>query len=325
MIARVADLVRSGIVEVLTTDLTTTEVSKKHAANDFDVISNLARSHVRQLVQDHLGVTVPKTNKDELRKRIAGAYGKKVAAMFETLKARTLSIDAVKPSDVFSSYSDGRGFFAGEGKKDQFPDAFIFECLTKEASAQAPLIVVSDDGDFRCPVQSNAHMTLLKSIPDLFEHLGLGIDEVEIDAFLGDAGVEADLRRHVDQEVEQWSFIVTDVEDAEIDQMSVTIVKLSSLTSFGPPKKGGSILVVGDVEVTADASYTHPDWDHAAYDSEDKVLIPFGDVSGESVVTIDGQFSMSIAVASDGAPAKISEFRFRGERFLCISLHESDY
>ncbi|MER8841177.1 hypothetical protein NKH86_20860 [Mesorhizobium sp. M0913] len=50
-------------------------------------------------------------------------------------------------------------------------------------------------------------------------------------------------------------------------------------------------------------SYTHPDWDNPAYDSEDKRLIPFDDVAGETEVQFDVDVSMSILVDENGKPA----------------------
>ena len=49
------------------------------------------------------------------------------------------------------SYVNSKGFFTVEGKKNQFPDAFVFECLRTEASEEEPIIVVSNDRDFEQP------------------------------------------------------------------------------------------------------------------------------------------------------------------------------
>ena len=40
-LTRVIDLVDAGLVTVLTTDLTVTEVAKKHVQNDFDLIKDI--------------------------------------------------------------------------------------------------------------------------------------------------------------------------------------------------------------------------------------------------------------------------------------------
>ena len=118
----------------------------------------------------------------------------------------------------------------------------------------------------------------------------------------------------------------SDVEDADIDEIRVTSVGIDDFVAFGPVEKGESVVVVGNVAITAMVSYTHPDWDNAMYDSEDKVLIPFDSVSGETEVTIEAPFSMSLLVDDDGAIMDIEEFRFRDDRFAYVELHpQEDY
>ncbi|MGZ4954029.1 MAG: hypothetical protein ACXV8Q_02865 [Methylobacter sp.] len=129
----------------------------------------------------------------------------------------------------------------------------------------------------------------------------------------------------VDTEISDWGLQVSDVEDAEIEESTVTEVVLSDLISFGSLEKGGSILVVGSAEVTVTVSYTHPNWDEAMYDSEDKVLIPFDNVSGETEVVLNADFSMSIAVDDDGGPAEIEEFQFRNSDFVYVDLYSDKY
>jgi hypothetical protein len=109
-----------------------------------------------------------------------------------------------------------------------------------------------------------------------------------------------------------------------IEETSVTEVKVKELTSFGSAEAGGLILIVGRLSVKANISYTHPNWDEAMYDSEDKRLIPFEDVSGETEVSIDVDVSMSIAVDNDDDPEHIEELRFRNRDFQYVELHSYD-
>ena len=59
--------------------------------------------------------------------------------MFSSLRAETLSIDSVKPSVVFDAYARRTGLFGDDAKKDQFPDAFIFEALKATVTKSDPL------------------------------------------------------------------------------------------------------------------------------------------------------------------------------------------
>jgi hypothetical protein len=322
IMSRVADLVNAGIIKVLTTDLTVTEVAKKHTENDYEVIKEVGRSHFRKIVNEHTGSILPDLSKAKLKETISTKYHKQVATMFDSLKSKYLSIDHIKPSTVFTAYTEGSGFFTGEGKKDQFPDAFIFECLKAETSEKSQVIIVSNDDDFTIPVKSIDNISLLKTIPELFQVLGLQVDAPEIEQFLDLS--EDNLTNVVDKELNDWGLQVSDVEDAEIEELSVTKVDLTDVISFGSIDKGGSILVVGTAEITATVSYTHPNWAEAMYDSEDKVLIPFDNVKGETEINLNADFSMSLSVDEEGAPIEIEDFRFRNSDFQYIELHPYD-
>ena len=322
LIGRLADLVKAELITVMTTDLTIVEVAKKHAENDFEVIGPMGDPHFRNIAGDALGLQLPVLTRADIRLGLAERYKSRVTDMFQGLSATVLSIDTVKPSAVFGAYSGATGFFSGSGKKQQFPDAFIFECLKAAAPAPETLVVVSNDGDFSGPAAAAGNVTVVKSIPDLFKILGLEVDAPDVADFLDRNA--ADLVARCDTEVGNWGLSVSDVEDAEIEETTVTAVEVGDLTSFGSTEKGGDVLVVGSAEVTARVSYSHPDWDGAMWDSEDKVLVPFDSVSGETEVTFEVRFSMSILVDDAGDLVEIDEFRFRDGRFQDVELHPQD-
>jgi len=319
-IARVIDLVDAGLVTILTTDLTVIEVAKKHASNDLEVVAPVAQAHFRKLVAGLTGLQLPDLKKTDLRAKLAETYQAASEAMFKVLEAKTLKIDDVRPSQVFDAYAAGEGFFA-EGKKDQFPDAFAFECLKQQASAATPVIIVSQDNDFAAPVKGQAHISLVGSLPALFAELGLEMEAPEISQFL-DAH-KKELLAAVDEELVDWG-LQGDVEDSVIDSTSVTDVEVYQVTAFRPIEKGDPILVVARIGAMVDLTYSHPDWDNAAYDSEDKVLIPFDDVSGETTVDLEIDVSMSIAVDDDGNPDEIARLGFRNDAFVYVALQPDD-
>lgn len=320
-LARVADLVEADLITTLTTDLTITEVAKKHAANDYEVIKDIGRAHFRKIVEQVVGVALPDISKADMKAKLVGRYEASTQAMLAAFGATTLEIDTVKPSIVFASYATGKGFFSGEGKKDQFPDAFIFECLKAEASEETPVIIVSNDGDFDEPVNDFEHISLVKSLAELFTALGLQIDAPEMNDFF--ERHKPELIQAADSELTDWG-LIADVEDAEIDETNVTDLTVHDLTAFKPAEDGGSFLVVGRLTVTADVSYTHPNWDEAMYDSEDKCLVPFENVSGETEVSFDVDFFVSISADEEGNPAEIEELRFRSSDFQYVELYPHD-
>src|SRR5437879_3085354 len=108
--------------------------------------------------------------------RTVTKYQASVEEMFKSLRTEALSIDSIKPSVVFDAYARRTGLFGDDAKKDQFPDAFIFEVLKAVAKQSDPLTIVSDDKDFAAVIEDADHISRLKSIPDLFADLGLTIE-----------------------------------------------------------------------------------------------------------------------------------------------------
>ena len=316
---RLADLVEADLIEVITTDLTIAEVAKRHTINDYDAIKDIAKPHFRKLYEEHIGGELPQVTREGIRDSISQKYKDSVSDMFDGLGAKVLEIDDVRPSTVFTSYAEGSGFFSADGKKDQFPDAFIFECLKSEATADSPVIIVSKDGDFSHPVQSEDHISLVSSIPELFQTLGLQVEAPEIEGFLEEN--DAYLLDKVDSELNDWWLVVSDVEDGEIEEISVKNVEPVDLISFGSAEEGGDILIVGGMNIVASVTYSHPNWDEAMWDSEDKVLIPFESVSGVTEIELQADFSMSIAVDETAKATEIELFRFRNDKFVHVDLY----
>ena len=322
LLERLADLVKADLVEVITTDLTIAEVAKRHTNNDYDTIKDITRPHFRRVFEEHTEGELPEITREELRDSISKKYKESVSEMFDELGAKVLEIDDVKPSTVFNSYAEGTGFFSADGKKDQFPDAFIFECLKSEATPESPVIIVSKDGDFETPVESEDDISLVGSIPDLFKKLGLEVEAPEVEEFLDDN--QPLFMSCVQNELDNWGLVVSDVADGEIYEASVKESEPSDLISFGSIERGGDILVVGKVEFVASVTYSHPNWDNAAYDSEDKRLIPFEDVDGVTELSLEAEFTMSLAVNEDGEPFEIEEFQFRNDKFQWVDLYPYD-
>lgn len=322
IIERLVDLVDAGLVSVLTTDLTMIEVAKKHVENDLNVVKDYARPHFRAILSDVLGETLPVVTKAKLTESLLEKYREVTRRMFKALDATILSIDDVRPSDVLGPYSRREGFFSGEGKKDQFPDAFIFECLRKIANDGSSIIIVSSDGDFVGPSKLMDNIKLVKTFAELFFALGLQIEAPEVEGFFDDNPDE--LVDRFDAEVSDWGLQVSDVEDAEIDETTVTHVKLDHYTAFRSVQDDANILVAGYATVTADVSLTHPDWDTASWDSEDKVAIPWDDVSGETEVEFKVRFSMTLSIDEAGKPVALENLNFLDDSFVYVEIQQHE-
>ncbi|MBD3814864.1 MAG: DUF4935 domain-containing protein [Halothiobacillus sp.] len=318
---RVVELVDGGFIDVYTTQLTKAEIAKKHIENDFNLIKDFGRAHVRERLNEVMAYALPAITKEEIRESLDKRYQELVESLFQRLNARTISIDGVKPSQVLDAYTRQTGFFSGEGKKDQFPDAFIFEALRTVATGEAPMVIISNDGDFDGPVRGDPAFEKLKTLPALFEKLGFEVDAPDVADFLKahhDMLVEL-----FDAEVMDNGIVVSDVDGAEIDESTVTEVQLGLLSVFRSTKDDGDILVTGHATLDIGVYYTHPDWDHASWDSEDKVAIPHQDVTGFQDVEVDTRFAMAIAVDENGDPSEITGVSLVGHRFgLMVSIQE---
>ena len=121
-------------MKVVTTDLTKTEIAKKHAGNDLEALRGLTRRRVRGLAYEILGVKLPEISPADLHRKLLEKYQVSVEEMFKSLRADTISVDSIKPSVVFGAYARKTGLFGDDAKKDQFPDAFIFEVLKAVAT-----------------------------------------------------------------------------------------------------------------------------------------------------------------------------------------------
>lgn len=317
-----ADLVASGFIRIVTTDLTKIEVAKHHTNKDLEQIGGLGRSRFRKLAKQALDVDLPEISAEDLRKKIFDRYFGATEQMFQRLKAKTLPIDDVKPSAVFDTYTHRTGVFSQEAKKDQFPDAFIFERLRAEGKAHDELIIVADDGDFAAAIKGEKHLRHLRSVAELFEALGLKREESpDVEQFL-QANKDA-LIGKVDDEINNWGLQVSDIEDGEIDESSVKDVEVLQMTTYNATKEGGEILVVGRLKMDVEVSFTHPDWDSSVYDSEDKVRIAFDNVSGEKELELEADFAMTISVDEEGKPEEIDHFSFSNDNFIWVEIGET--
>jgi len=299
-------------------------IAKKHAANDFEVMRSLTRKRVRDLTKELLGVELPEISSTDLHRKVFEKYRASVDQMFQSLRAETVSIDSVKPSIVFDAYARKSGLFSDDAKKDQFPDAFIFEALKSVATSVDPLTIISDDKDFATAIKDSDHITRLQSIAGLFAELDLTIEAApNVEDFV--ANNLHEIVATVQNELDRWGLHVDDIDDAEIDDSTVEWVNFIAFRTFRTAGAGKDILVVGRIEMDVKISYHHPDWDSATYDSEDKVLIPHHIAEGEKNIDVEANFNMMLKVDQHGKPTSIAGFSFDDDNFMWLSIGPNDF
>ena len=304
---RFTDLVKAGWVEVLTTDLTLVEIFMFHAKRDFEEIRKICNPKFRRIVDEATGVQIPDIDEKKLRSELNKKHKSLVVKMFEDMDAEIVGINDVKPVTVFADYKSERGFFANSGgKKHQFPDAFIFECLKKQASKKVQIIIVSKDKDFERPVENQEHISLVRSLPDLFDQLGLKLEDPEIEDFL-----EQHYELLIDMVADKLSngWLEGDIEGSEITQIEVYKVEIKETIAFKSAKEWGSILVLGRLLVMTYVDFTFPD--------ESGI---FSTIESQNEIDLKIDVSLSITVDDNGEPIEIEELEFRNDNFVNIEL-----
>ena len=178
---RLVDLVDYRLINAITTDLSKSELSRLHVATANKKMQPIADTEFQRLMRTLFGVQIPSVNSQEIVDKIRANIGQGVEGMFSALKARVSYVADVNPAVIFADYDREEGLFCSKNKRNQFPDAFIFECLKTVANEGPPMLVVTNDGDFDRPVSDEPNMILINSIPDLFNWLGLRIEEPKVD------------------------------------------------------------------------------------------------------------------------------------------------
>lgn len=299
------ELINHGLVKLVSTDLTLMEIAKRFRNNDIAALDPLIKADLKHAALQYLQLEIPGFDREKLRASIFDRHLQRVkSAMFSQFQAELRSIDSVKPSYILEQYTQGTGLFGPSGKKDQFPDAFIFTAVSSDVSAEKPLVVWSQDGDFASACEKTEHITRVTSMPQLLDALGIEREDGAIQE-LFDSQPELFLTP-LHEELMGYSIDAEDVPDAEmelLEVLDVVSIEVASVYRAGE----GKYIGFGKCEVRAHVEFKHPDWDSAVYDSEDKVLIPLHSVEGETELDL-GPYSFTfLADVVDGQIAQIHE------------------
>ena len=322
---RINDLQRKGVINVVTTSLTIDEIAKKYTSNDFKLISGIARSGFKKAFSKISDLELPFDNKQDLFEALLKENRKEVTKFHKTLSASVIDIDGVKPSSVFDQYAKGLGVFADGAKDGQVQDAFIFEALKLGLKEIGQIHIVSSDKDFEHlvrtrPKKFKLDATLEEFISRVDETI---LDEEDIETWLEDNNRE--LEREFESELNGWAIQSMDVQEGYVEESTLNEIEFIDFQGFGPVKRNGNALIIGRTTVGALLSFTHPNWDEAMYDSEDKVLIPFENVQGDIESDLDIFFSMSVTMKK-GKLHEIDEVRFTDEtKFIYQDFYDHSH
>ena len=251
---RVVDLVRYGFITVVTTDLTKTEIARHHTDVAFGRLRPLFDSRSRSLAAKYLNLRIPDMSGDEARNQIRKKIVDGIEEMFRCLHAKYLDIDQVRPSVIFEYYDRGEGVFVAQNKKNQFPDAFVFECLKAVASEDTPILIVAVDPDFTEPANREDNVSVVDSISGLFDALGLLVKEPDPD-------LEPFLYRDL---LENADFLAyAELQDDDLDGNRVTAscrhIQIDAINAFQQVDENAPLLISVDVMVELDVKMAQND------------------------------------------------------------------
>ncbi|HDS1039283.1 TPA: DUF4935 domain-containing protein [Stenotrophomonas maltophilia] len=307
-----AELVKHDLVILVTTDLTIMEIAKRFRNNDIAALEPLTKPDLQHAAQRYLKLKVPEFDREALRKSLFEHHMRAVSQdLAERFDAHVRSINSVKPTHILDQYTHGTGLFSASTKKDQFPDAFIFAVISKGVSAKRPLIVWSQDGDFSTACEKAEHITRVTSMPKLLRALGVMPEgEAVIQVFDDNPAL---FLHPLKAEIEECSIDVYDIDDADaevLQVLEVVSIEVSALYQIGE----GQDRYIGFAEchLRVELSFSHPDWESAMWDSEDKVAIPFHTVEGETQTEIDPFEFSFLADVKDGEIVRIYDCELKG-------------
>jgi hypothetical protein len=242
--------------------------------------------------------------------------------MMAQLGARSVSVNDANTLEIFDDYMMRRGAFSAEAKKDQFPDAFIISALRTVASAEEPIIAVTNDGDFRAALKDDAAFRLCRSIEELLEILELKTSAPDASGFLT-ASQEA-LIKLFTEELDDFGLNIADHERGNVDSFKVLEVDVHDVSSFSSTQLGEPLLLIGSATIKLEVNWSGPNWDTAAYDSEEKVYIPWDDTSGTTETSIDVDFSLSVLLDDTGKPEEIVDASITANSMIWIYVHAEE-
>lgn len=312
------NLVNSGKISIISTDITINEVTKHFTNHDVRSITPVFKPSVLNLIKEVADVIVPDLPSTTIFERIWERNRSEMERMLRDLNATILGVDAIAPSSVLEDYARGKGLFSDKGKKDQFPDAFIVKLLEIEAE-NGDIIVFSKDGDFRQETQSE-RLHVEVSVENLLNRLNLSIETTDIGHFLkSQMGRILDIAR---KEIDDFNIYFEENYELEGEVTSVDEVEIEEIDEFETDEE--EILVTGIMAVSASISYYGPDMESAIYDSEDKRAYAWKNVEGEVAQVFRIDFTMTVSLDDHGVPEKIESMNFVNNGPLWVSFYD-DY
>jgi len=288
-------LAAAGALELLTTDITNSEV-ESHISSDVDeAIGALNKAKkkaavLRPLVgEEQVSGIFASLDADAL----ASAIRDRFRAFLSTSGAETLEASAQPAGPVFESYFAGHAPFGPGKKKSEFPDAFVVSALEEKAKEQKQkALVVAQDPDFERTCEHSEHLVFVPSIRQLAE-LALQDEGLAVEtAHIRFQRIADEIRGRVTDELEGRYMWLED-QDGEASEVRVSDLTLNPESVVSISEAQIIFSLQAHAWIDADISYLDPD--SAVWDSETKTAIYFASV--EASVYRDLEFPVEVTIS----------------------------
>lgn len=314
----VRNLANSGKLEVITTDVTINEITKHFTNHDIKNLGGSFRPHIRVIIYTLCDIDLPELDKAEIKERLWRANEEKVRNMMRGLRASELSVDDVSSKDVLTAYSQEKDFFGVDAKKDQISDAFIFETLKTHVSAENPIVIYSNDGDFEKAASEHEHFTLVSDVGGLLALLDLGVTGRDLQHFF--FAHQQRLYELFRAQLEDFQFWCSDQSELEAELAGVEHIEFDDLEDFEIVE--GEILITGQAHVTINLHVFGPDMSTAMYDNEDGRAYAWDEIDAEKQEVITVDFSMTVFIDSNSVPEEIFSVSLESDDPIWFSLED---
>jgi hypothetical protein len=283
-------------IKLLLTDITLQEIESNKDEFITQAEQSLGRfqknAKILRNLPDHPMAAIFKPfDRKEISKEIQNTLDK----FLKDAKSEVIPALSEDPKIIFDKYFKGAPPFGKGKKKSEFPDAFIMTALEKWCEKNSQTIyVLSSDPDMEAACNASSSLFYL---PGLVDFLKLALSAFQSLVQFAQKVFENnkdEVINQISRKLEGWWVWLEDQEgDGTI--LSVDDVTLDEESTISISENRATV----ELYVTAsfEANITYDDLDTAAYDSEDKVLIPWRkierDVQREIELPIEVSFRFS--------------------------------
>lgn len=271
-------------IQVVLTSVTVQEV-KSHIERDTEKAANAikkARSEARILrnLSDH---PISQLFTDFDLKSLREVLLEQFDSFLSAARVTVVPISEADAQKVFELYFKKKEPFGDGKKKSEFPDAFALSALNEWCESEGEkAYVVSSDPDMKGAVKSFPCLIHLHTLEEFVARITLYYEKLAPLALRLIEENQSAIREAVSDQFSGLGFYLED-QDGYVNEIRVAEVEggQSYLFSVVPGEEGES--AVAHFELTTGVKFladvTYDNLDTAAYDSEDKVLIPWEEVS----------------------------------------------